>query len=107
MTKKKTGVGKNRHSPAKVRAFQKELDEWMGRNNLLEDTQWRTADKHFGPSHLSFPCPHYLVLIAESDLHDVLWGYSPPEMSDADGARLQQEFYEILKRHGLHGLVTA
>ena len=41
------GTGENRHSPAKVRAFQEELSEWMGKNNLLEGTQWRTADEHY------------------------------------------------------------
>lgn len=92
---------KARHSPAEVKAFKTELVKWMKKNNLAHDTRWETADEHYGPEHLTYPFPQYLVLFADSDMHDIIWDHTPPEMTNAKARKFREEFKETVKRHGM------
>jgi hypothetical protein len=94
MARKKRDTSISWHSNPRVLAFQEEMQAWLEKNVLTEDMFWRTADEHYGEELGSFPLPHYLVLIAEGDLYDVLWDNPGVQM-------LRREFDEIVKRHGL------
>jgi hypothetical protein len=87
-------------TPAQARALKNEVETWLNRNGLAQDTGWRSADEMYGEKHKNFPFPHYWVLWFEGELYNVLWGQPPDEPDGRDFARLQEEFRQILASHG-------
>ena len=86
-------------TPAQIRALKKELQSWMEKHDLTHDTGWRTPDEQYGEEHKDFPCPPYLVLWFEGDLHSVMW-----LLPDHPGYRWhrerREEFDAIIEKHG-------
>ena len=78
---------------SKAQALKNELNVWIKKHGLTEDTIWwrpetfQEFEDDVGPPDL--------VLTFEGDLHTVLWERDGPASS-----KLRAEFDEIVSRHG-------
>ena len=85
---------------AQVRALKEEIQAWMVKNRLTEETSWRTPAQVYGDEHKTFLHPYYLILCTEGDLYNMLWGYPLDEPDGRNAGQLKQEFDAILAKHG-------
>jgi hypothetical protein len=80
-------------SQARAPALKKELNAWIKKNGLTEDTIWWKPEEF--QEYRETDSRPALVLTFEGDLHTVLW-----ERDGSSSYKLRAEFDEIVHRRG-------